>query len=756
MKFDQFSGQSFEQLIQAIALERFGSGICIFGSGADGGREATYKGKLPDFDAKNWDGYTLIQAKCKEQLLNDSRDAAWLCTQLTKELEKFVDNPQLERPDYYLLTTNITLSSVPETGGKAKIDKVFLKFKSVLGLSDWHVWSADELTTLLNNAPIIRKAFACWTTPSDVLSTMIETLVGPDIKTALPIILFKEMQADRDARLRDAGQETDKSIPLEKLFIDLPVYLPSTLELDKTREFYNNSDQVFDIEEVVDVSDLEEGTPLIGVEDSDFDDAYNHCVESIFRLSADKHDPVSVKALRRSRTTPLRNRVLVLGGPGQGKSTLGQFVAQLARARLLSEMPRTSIHDDISDQIDQIIEAARLLNIPCRGPTRIPIRIDLPMYADAISRPGCESMSVLAFIAQRYTSLSDHKVSVTHVRSLLKEFPWIVIFDGLDEVPPSSNRQGVVKAIEAFWFEVQSVNADVISFVTSRPQGYDNDLSPEYWQHWQLAPLSQRHALSYASKLSEIRIADPDRRNSIISDIEKASTDTTTQLLTTSPLQVTILFGISLLKGNIPQDRWELFDKYYSLLRDREAQKPGTTGDFIRTHKRTIDVLHQNCGWILQTEAEVEGRTRSYLTSQQFRDVITHLLHNDGHSPEASEKLADELSTITINRLVLLCASVEGQVSFDVRSLQEYMAAAKIFASRPGLVVERLRHIAASSHWRHVFRIAASKIFSLADLDYLRTEVVGVRTRLVQNRTLRSNERGTCSYANFKRCCHIR
>ncbi len=727
MQFDQFSGQSFEQLIQALASKTFGAGLAVFGPGRDGGREATFRGVLPTFEAKGWNGYTVIQAKCKERPFGDSRDASWLCTQLRSELQKFLDNKDLERPEYYLLCANVQLSAVPKSGGKQQIEDVFKEFESALNLKGWHVWSADELRSMLADAPGIRQTFAAWITPGDVLFELMEQIVGPDLKRAIPLILSRELRSDRDARLRDAGQETEQAVYLEKVFIDLPVELPFEFgSIDSENLVFLSEQESESGEDRDDTADDTENEEDEYATEFSFEDIADNCVASLFNLAADRLDPKSIDHTRKGKRPALRNRVVILGGPGQGKSTLGQFVVQLARARLLSASDKLTLNPETARAVQEIKAAAQSLNIPLHGPARIPVRIDLPMLADAISK-GIESgNSVLSFAAKRFGEISGYTVTVPAMRKLLEEFPWVVIFDGLDEVPPSSNRQDVVKAIETFWDDVYSVGADVLSVVTSRPQGYDNDLSPELWQHWTLLPLTPKYALEYATKLGDVRVSESDRRKAVLSDIESACSDPATSLLTTSPLQVTILFGISFLKGSIPQDRWELFDRYYNLLREREAQKPGGTGKFIREHKRIIDDLHQTCGWILQAEAEAKGRTVSYLTDEQFKETIIRLLKSEGHEGLRVDELADRLATIATNRLVMLASRTEGQVSFDVRSLQEYMAAAKLVGSDQHLLVARLRKIASSAHWRHVFRIAASKIFSIAEMGHLRSDIVAI------------------------------
>ena len=126
-----------------------------------------------------------------------------------------------------------------------------------------------------------------------------------------------------------------------------------------------------------------------------------------------------------------------------------------------------------------------------------------------------------------------------------------------------------------------------------------------------------------------------------------------TRLLMTSPLQVTVLFGISLLKGNIPQNRWDLFEKYYTLLRDREAQKPGDTATIIRNHKRQIDDLHYQAGLLLHVMAEVSGGANPYLTGDQLRALIEQLLRVEEFSEETIVGISEDLVRIATDRLVL-------------------------------------------------------------------------------------------------------
>ncbi|UUU30375.1 hypothetical protein JIX56_10950 [Streptomyces sp. CA-210063] len=52
------STREFEHVSQALAQEILGSGVSAFGDGKDGGREATFEGRVPyPSELEAWDGY---------------------------------------------------------------------------------------------------------------------------------------------------------------------------------------------------------------------------------------------------------------------------------------------------------------------------------------------------------------------------------------------------------------------------------------------------------------------------------------------------------------------------------------------------------------------------------------------------------------------------------------------------------------------------------------------------------------------------
>jgi tetratricopeptide (TPR) repeat protein len=193
----------FEQLCRALAIRVLGAGITAFGSGRDGGREASFSGRqqYPNL-ADPWDGYGVVQAKYKDQLLGATADTTWLRGQVKAELDDWADPSKRRvrdgrRPEYLVLATNVPLSSVPGSGGKDRTDELIRGYSAVLGLRDWRVWDGNQIRAFLNAYPDVKRPFAALTTPGDVLADQL-TMLGVALETRAT-----DDAAGRLARLRE-------------------------------------------------------------------------------------------------------------------------------------------------------------------------------------------------------------------------------------------------------------------------------------------------------------------------------------------------------------------------------------------------------------------------------------------------------------------------------------------------------------------------------------------------------------------------
>jgi hypothetical protein len=651
-------------------------------------------------------------------------DAAWLQKELSADLDKFLDaRRNLKKPEYYIAITNVRLSSlhsgsIGRKGGQEKIEDLFESYKSKLGLRGWLVWHADLLSAMLDADQEIRTRYAAWVTEGDVLTAALSLFKKPSVTSVVPLALRRDLRKDRDIRRKDAGQIANNRIYLEDVFVDLPL---------ETREFARQHTPPLDDDDAI--SPEIDGTAAREPEEIADDRLAQPAgvLAQLIERSADKLDPESIRQ-RKRRSRPARNRIVLLGGPGQGKSTIAQFLAQVSRARVTVEALRNEPPDTALEAADAILSRAEQEGINLCGPARFPMHVELPKFADAIKLAADrgEKLSLLRHCSNLLGRESDQALNPSDLRGWLGEYPWLVILDGLDEVPATGNRSDVVLAVNEFLDDVNQARADMLIVITTRPQGYGDDFPRRHWEHWTMANLAPKDAMRFAMRLADVLLSDGSRRDEILAELRRASEDPATAPILISPLQVSILFSLVETRGGVPADRWSLFQRHYVLLRDREAAKEGETARLLRDYTSQIDQIHYDAGFLLHVRAEASGTAHAFLSETEFELLIDRQLASEGHSRERIEQVKRRLVTIATDRLVLLGSKTGGQIAFDVRSLQEFMAAARLMSSPEAAIVDRLNEIAARTHWRHVFRIAASKVFALTDLTHLRRQIIHI------------------------------
>lgn len=710
ISFVDFSPRTFEQFTQALAAAVLGPGLLIFGDGADGGREAEYVGTVPyPNQLSPWRRRTVLQAKFRQRSQGAGDDASWLVAQLRTEAKRYEAGGR-DIPDHYLLATNVRLSGVKSDarkGGQEKLQDAFEKYLKPLGVIDFEVWHEEKIATLLDLQPDLLRSYGAWLSGREVLAAVYDSFDArmPKFGTTMQLYLQRELRSQRATRLQQAGHIGDAPTYLEDLFIDLP--------------FAVNKD-------------WEDGLAALGFS-SDPPTETAGILRALLDAVSLKLDPQTIETGRTSAGFPTTNRFLILGGPGQGKSTVTQFMGQVMRFRLLRQEEPAALASDTRQTIAAI--AARLieLGVPLEGVRRYPLRIDLPLFADQLTKANHDGgrLSLLEYIARNMAIVtSSPALDVTILRDWLGAYPFLVMLDGLDEVPPSGARREVIGAILDFWDEVGLRNADVAMTITTRPQGYNDDLDPSMWLRFEMSRLKSVQALAYAERVASVKLTDPERRETVLQRLATAAHNDATAKLMISPLQVAILFQLVDQRGTAPTDRWTLFAEYLSVVLKREQEKMGPGGDVMRAQEALIIRLLGRVGLLLHVEAELSGSAHAYIARDRLELVAADLLEEEGYEGTALRELASAILLAATDRLVFLEQRIEGRIEFDVRSLQEFMASAELMSGSDGEVRYRLREIAGRAHWQHVYRIAASKAFSVADSVRFRDAVLAINREL--------------------------
>lgn len=272
--------------------------------------------------------------------------------------------------------------------------------------------------------------------------------------------------------------------------------------------------------------------------------------------------------------------------------------------------------------------------------------------------------------------------------------------------------------------EAARVNADIFIVATTRPQGYVGEFSEDQYDHINLAPLNPTQATVYARILAEVRHAnDPDMYTKLITRTELAAREEVTARLMGTPLQVTIMSLLLEGRERAPQARYALFEAYYHTIYAREVAKPGRLGRLLETQRNHVDVLHNRVGLLLQIQAE-QGEAEASLPRERLGELTVERLVHEGYENDDAKNLADQIVTAVTRRLVLLVPKGLDEVGFEVRSIQEFMAARALTSGEDADVMDRLREIVPCTHWRNTWLLAAGHSF--AGKEHIRGSLVSI------------------------------
>jgi hypothetical protein len=248
---EELGPRAFEQLAVALAAAVVGTGIEAFGSGRDGGREATFTGRIPwstEDGGDVWDGYTVLQAKQKQHPSGDpARDLAWLAGQIREEFDEWMraDSQRGRFPNYLIFVTNVRLTSQSGTGGIDRINRLVSQrvehnygsddrpdTPGSRGLRAVKVWHRDYLNARLSQHADIRAAFPALLTVGDLL-TRLHALPGfVEPEQFAPVLIDhaqNTLRAEQWVRFEDAGDTSSNKRPVDRVVVNLPA------RIDKNR-----------------------------------------------------------------------------------------------------------------------------------------------------------------------------------------------------------------------------------------------------------------------------------------------------------------------------------------------------------------------------------------------------------------------------------------------------------------------------------------------------------------------------------------
>ena len=700
-QYEQLTPETFQQLSQSLLLRAF-SGLQCFPVGQpDGGRDGIVRlfGSSPKTT-----GFVLFQVKFARRELNPADARNWLLKTLKDELPK-VRKRVDDGAQQFVLVTNVAGTAHPQSGS---IDTLQALLEEHIPIPA-QAWWRDDLDRRLDDALDLKFSYPALLSGTDVLRLLIEKSPSEGLqrrRNAMTAFLSQQFEGDREVKFKQVDLKND----VFDLFTDVPVvprFVPGRrlkvsegLEAAFRRAASSASGEIdslhlahwFEIH-----SYGEPGLRSPYWSNEGWLGAASLLLDSDFQ-----------------RIEPL---VILEGAPGQGKSTIAQYICQIHRMRLLS--------DCVSESVDPVHS---------NSPLRLPFKVELRDFATWLSggnpfgtanfgESSDEKPKTLeGFLSTlvRYES-GGSDFNVSDLQATLHSSPVLIVLDGLDEVAEVNLRRRVAEEITSAIHRLQRIAGSLQVVVTTRPTPFMNStvLPKSSFATYSLESLSKPLITEYSERWLQSKAIDKADAREVRKILDTKLGEPHLRDLARNPMQLAILLSLIHRRGvSLPDKRTALYRSYVSLFFDRESEK----ATVVKENRDLLIRIHGYLAWVLQSGAEVSlatPRARPYRTSmsgtislRDLKELIRDFLEREGSDPD----LVDKLFSGMVERVVAIVSRVEGLYEFDVQTLREYFAARHLYKTAPpsptgderrGTISDRWRALSRNYYWLNVARFYA-------------------------------------------------
>ncbi len=665
--YEEMNGISFQKLAQALIVADYPETQCLPVPQPDGGRDAFFYENASDkTDA------IIFQVKFSNNpKAKNERDAISEAIKSEKDkVEKLIEMGAKT----FILITNISGTAHLEVGS---IDKINKELSKEFGIPSY-VWWRDDIDARINKNSDVKWSFPEIIKGSDVLQALMESdLFKPDLEAtrAFTAYIAKQKGADEELKFK----QVDLTNKITQVFVDLPIGKKSKSSGKQTEEIFLFRDRYFD----------------------ELFDGERH----EYRENPHKHGGLAAAFLLNS---PYKNgvtRIVLEGAPGQGKSTVTQFLCQVNRLRILPNQKY------VLNSIKPIHNSAQ---------TRSPFRVDLRDFAAWVTgkhpfaksgehvAPAEGQRSLESFLIMQINWNSGGlKVCTNDLLEFLMHANSLIVLDGFDEVAAIDTRKRVVEEINeaADRLDAQAKSLQII--VTSRPVAFAN--SPGFledkWMHLELKDLNPDNIDEYREKWSIAHRLNSAEKVDLVQVLKEKLEQPHLKELARNPMQLAILLQLMHMQGSaLPDKRTALYEEYMKIFLNREVEKKQ-----IRANDRQLILeLHGFLAWLLQTQAE-KGESSGSITLETLRVEVRDYLLREEHNTD----LGEELLKSSVERVGALVSRVQGTFEFEVQPLREFFAARHLHKTAPyspvgrtvsGAKPDRFFALSSSFYWTNVTR----------------------------------------------------
>lgn len=569
----------------------------------------------------------------------------WLANTLEKEKSKIESLIREYQISEYLLMTSVAAT----TSSQDRLQEILDKYSKDLGITVDCWWQAD-IDADVDSAPLeLKCAYINMLAGFDAILAFLQCIqqgenIEPMAEVALSVM---KTQWIEDSSVKFA-QIDMMSVNIFDLFVDIPVTLPQERPL-----------------------------PL----------------ESAHR---------SVDFFLDNHSHPFH---YLLGVPGQGKSTLGQYLSQIHRATLLSEIdasfpvpphavtiPRIAFRIDLRDYAAWLSGSDPFSDDPKQKPTRR-------------SKDQSSLETFLAYFCQ--VKSGGIKTNSKDIHNFLSRYPSFLVLDGLDEIAEPNLRLRAIKEIDSTATRLRS--GDLLQIVvTARPNASGlAEPDSRLFQTVNLEPMDTNAQYEFLRKWCDANgLSDRDRIELERVFENRTALDHVSQLAD-NPMQLAILlFLIHRRRDAVPVSRTPLYTAYMETLMDREVSRKQIDRDRVAQVHEVTSYL----GWHMHSGVEIDAGAE-----RMSRPSIVQELWNYFYSMNNEKTTSDieSLFSAASERFWALSSKSQGTFEFAVQPVREYFAARFLadYAGRnqpqPLLKRDVLCRLIDSAYWINTARFYA-------------------------------------------------
>jgi HEAT repeat protein len=406
------------------------------------------------------------------------------------------------------------------------------------------------------------------------------------------------------------------------------------------------------------------------------------------RFSQERGRSMSAHDMLRSS----RRRVVLLGDPGTGKTTLMRYLAVMAAGSQGAE-----------------------IRLP-EGQERLPILVYMRDWAKNPERSLLDQVRDFAVNTLQVELLSGFLEHWTEGQALL-------LLDGLDEVAEDATRADLVEKINCFL----AAHENNWAVITSRKWGYQRAyFRTDAYPHFELELFNDEQIQEFIEHWYEDRSDNAEQAQEMVRDLQDAlkSKDRLKNLVR-NPLLLTMVALIHRDPDPLPTRRDELYDRAVNTLlkswdRGKWEKTYGETYGEFKYLDRDYDlrrVISQLAYWI---HTQYETQTTESGTVIEEGELLTQLsrIIRQEYSqvkPDHAKQEAGRFMAFIRDRTGLLNEYGRGRYAFVHKTFQEYLTAEAIlnqaeYEDNSELIYEAIQNHLHNSHWREVLLLLVGQL----------------------------------------------